>query len=117
MACGQRTDGNKAAGVGPIPHGYAVAYGIVCELFLSCVKTGFPTEIMHETVRYIKEYYGKMPITCDDYPTLFELMTHDKKNTAGTINFTLLSGIGGVMINQTATRDEIYEALDFYREC
>ena len=117
MACGLRTDGNKAAGVGPIPHGYAVAYGIVCELFLSCVKTGFPTEIMHETVRYIKEYYGKMPITCDDYPTLFELMTHDKKNTAGTINFTLLSGIGGVMINQTATRDEIYEALDFYREC
>ena len=34
-----------------------------------------------------------MPITCDDYPTLLELMTHDKKNVAGTINFTLLGDI------------------------
>lgn len=116
MERGQRLDGTKAPGVGPIPHGYAVAYGIVCELYLSCKKAGFPTEVMHTTVRYINEYYGKMPLSCDDYPTLFELMTHDKKNTAGTINFTLLSGIGDVRINQTATRDEIYEALDFYRE-
>ena len=100
----------------PIPHGYAVAYGMVCELYLSCVKAGFPTDIMHTTVRYINDCYGKMAVTCDDYPTLFDLMTHDKKNTAGIINFTLLSSVGGIEINQTATRDEIYEALDFYRE-
>jgi 3-dehydroquinate synthase len=43
-------------------------------------------------------------------------MTHDKKNVAGTINFTLLGDIGDIRINQTATKDEIYEALDFYRE-
>ncbi|MEE1316005.1 MAG: 3-dehydroquinate synthase, partial [Prevotella sp.] len=100
----------------PIPHGYAVAYGIVCELYLSCVKTGFPQDIMRQTARYINEWYGRMPLTCDDYDTLFELMTHDKKNTAGTINFTLLSSVGGIEIDQTATREEIYEALDFYRE-
>ena len=69
-----------------------------------------------ETVAFINEHYGKMNITCDDYATLFELMTHDKKNVAGTINFTLLGGIGDIRINQTATRDEIFEALDFYRE-
>lgn len=102
----------------PVLHGYAVAYGLVAELYLSCVKTGFPQDKMRQTVRYIKDVYGTMDITCDDYPVLFELMTHDKKNTAGTINFTLLSSIGtdGIMINQTATREEIYEALDFYRE-
>jgi len=100
----------------PIPHGYAVAYGIVCELYLSCVKTNFPQDIMRTTIKYIDEYYGKMPITCDDYDALFELMTHDKKNTAGIINFTLLTNIGGIEINQTATKDEIFEALDFYRE-
>lgn len=101
----------------PVLHGHAVAYGIICELFMSCVKTGFPQDVMRQVVNYIKEYYGKMTITCDDYPTLFELMTHDKKNTAGKINFTLLSDVGGIEINQTATREEIYEALDFYREC
>lgn len=100
----------------PVPHGYAVAYGIVCELFLSCVKVGFPQDTMRQVVRYINDYYGKMAITCNDYPTLFELMTHDKKNTAGIINFTLMSSIGGIEINQTATKEEIYEALDFFRD-
>lgn len=100
----------------PVLHGYAVAYGIICELYLSCLKTGFPTDIMRRTVQFIRRNYGCMTITCDDYPALRELMTHDKKNTAGTINFTLLGGIGDIRINQTATRNEIYEALDFYRE-
>ena len=43
-------------------------------------------------------------------------MKHDKKNTQGFINFTLLSDIGGIKLNQTASREEIFEALDFYRE-
>ena len=101
----------------PILHGYAVAYGLISELYLSTVKTGFPSDKMHQTVSFIKEHYGKMAITCDDYPTLLELMTHDKKNVAGTINFTLLGGIGDIRINQTASKEDIYEALDFYREC
>ena len=100
----------------PILHGYAVAYGLICELYLSCIKTGFPTDKMHQTVSFIHEHYGKMDITCDDYPQLLEFMTHDKKNVAGVINFTLLGGIGDIRINQQATKDEIYEALDFYRE-
>ncbi len=100
----------------PVLHGYAVAWGLICELYLSCIKTGFPTDKMHQTVGFIKEHYGKMTITCDDYPALLELMTHDKKNVADTINFTLLGAIGDIRINQTATKEEIYEALDFYRE-
>ena len=100
----------------PLLHGYFVAFGLVCELYLSAVKTNFPTDKMRQTVSFIREHYGRMPITCDDYPTLFEFMTHDKKNTAGRINFTLLGGIGDILINQTATKEEIYEALDFYRE-
>ena len=101
----------------PVLHGYAVAWGLICELYLSAIKTGFPSDKMHQTVNFIKEHYGKMTITCDDYPTLLELMTHDKKNVAGIINFTLLGGIGDIRINQTASKQDIYEALDFYREC
>ena len=100
----------------PILHGYAVAYGLVVELYLSCVKTGFPTDKMRQTVQFIKEHYGRMAITCDDYPHLLELMHHDKKNEGSAINFTLLAGIGDLRINQTATEEEIKEALDFYRE-
>ncbi len=100
----------------PVLHGYAVAFGMVCELYLSAVKAGFPVDKMRQTVRFIHENYGRFSFTCDDYPVLLELMTHDKKNTAGIINFTLLGDIGDIRINQTATKAEIEEALDFYRE-
>jgi 3-dehydroquinate synthase len=100
----------------PILHGYAVAYGLVVELYLCCVKTGFPQDKMRQTVTFIKEHYGRMNITCDDYPKIIELMHHDKKNVGSAINFTLLGGIGDIRINQTATEDEIKDALDFYRE-
>lgn len=100
----------------PVLHGYAVAYGMVCELYLSARKTDFPTDKMHQTVRFILDHYDRLPYTCDDYPELLELMRHDKKNTSGIINFTLLGGIGDIRINQTATKEEIEEALDFLRE-
>ena len=100
----------------PVLHGYAVAYGLIPELWLSVVKTGFPTEKMRQTVNFIKENYGSLPITCDDYDELIELMRHDKKNQDGIINFTLLGGIGDIRINQSATINEIKEAFDFFRE-
>lgn len=100
----------------PVLHGYAVAWGLIVELYLCCVKTGFPADKMRQTVTFIREHYGRMAVTCDDYPRLLELMHHDKKNTGNTINFTLLGNIGDIRINQTATEDEIREALDFYRE-
>ena len=100
----------------PILHGYAVAFGLIPELYLSVAKTGFPTEKMRQTVNFIKEFYGTLDITCDDYDELIELMHHDKKNQNGIINFTMLGGIGDIRINQTATTEEIKEALDFFRE-
>ncbi|MBO4464989.1 MAG: 3-dehydroquinate synthase [Prevotella sp.] len=100
----------------PILHGYAVAYGLMCELYLSVMKTGFPVDTMRQVNSFILEHYGRMTITCDDYPTLLQLMTHDKKNTGSQINFTLLHGVGDLALNQTATKEEIEEALDFYRE-
>jgi 3-dehydroquinate synthase len=72
--------------------------------------------MMRQTVNYIHEHYGSLPITCDDYDELIELMTHDKKNIDNTINFTLLGGIGDIRINQTATIEEIKDALDFFRD-
>ena len=100
----------------PILHGYAVAFGLIPELYLSVAKTGFPTDKMRQTVTFIKENYGTLNITCDDYDELIELMHHDKKNQNGIINFTMLGGIGDIRINQTATTEEIKEALDFFRE-
>ena len=100
----------------PLLHGYAVAFGLIGELYMSARKAGFPTEKLHQTARFIRENYAQTEFTCNDYPTLLNLMRHDKKNTSGVINFTLLHNIGDIRINQTATDEEICEALDFIRE-
>ena len=101
----------------PVLHGYAVAWGIVCELYLSYIKVGFPKEKMRQTIQFIKENYGGFAFNCKQYDQLYELMKHDKKNTAGVINFTLLKEVGDICLNQTADKDTIYEMFDFYREC
>lgn len=101
----------------PALHGYAVAWGIVCELYFSHLKVGFPKDKLRQTVNFIKENYGTFAFDCQMYNKLFEFMKHDKKNTAGAINFTLLEEVGKVIINQTATKEEIFDMLDFYREC
>lgn len=97
-------------------HGYAVAWGLVCELYLSVRHTGFPKDKLWQTLQFVKENYGKFSFDCKQYDRLYELMTHDKKNTAGVVNFTLLGEVGDIRINQTATREEIFDMLDFYRE-
>lgn len=100
----------------PVLHGYAVAFGLIAELYLATTRTDFPTERMRQTVNFIRAYYGSLPITCNDYPELIELMHHDKKNRGSEINVTLLGGIGDIRINQTITENDIKEALDFFRE-
>ena len=107
---------SPAPGNRPLLHGYAVAFGLIGELYMSARKAGFPTERLHQTARFIRENYAQTEFTCNDYPTLLDLMRHDKKNTSGIINFTLLHNIGDIRINQTATDEEICEALDFIRE-
>ena len=100
----------------PILHGYAVAYGMICELYLSHVKCGFPLRELQVAVQFIREHYGRLLITCDDYDELLQWMQHDKKNTQNHIRFTLLRAAGDYLLDQTATNEEIKSALDFFRE-
>lgn len=100
----------------PVLHGYAVAWGIVCELYLSSVLLGFPSAHFHPTVRFVRETYGQFSFTCKDYDRLLDYIRHDKKNVGGQTNFTLLAGIGQIRLDCHANRDLICEALDFLRE-
>ncbi len=100
----------------PVLHGYAVAWGMICELYLSHKLLGFPKETLMQAVSLIKNAYGSYFISCKNYDRLFEFMTHDKKNDAQEINFTLLKNIGDIHINQNADKKLIFEALDFYQE-
>jgi len=100
----------------PILHGYAVAWGIVCELYLSFILLEFDKTVLMKIARFVKYNYGAFTFDCDNYQRIYELMTHDKKNESDAINFTLIKAIGDIKINQTAERKEIEEVLDFYRD-
>ena len=98
----------------PIHHGHAVAYGMIAELYLSVKKCSFPLEDFQHLTNWLINLYGKFQISENDFDSLFELMTHDKKNEAGRINFTLLSEIGKIEINQNCERELIFESLAHY---
>jgi len=100
----------------PIQHGYAVAWGLVCELYLSFIQLGFNKNVLMKIACFVKENYGVFTFDCKNYKRIYELMQHDKKNETGVINFTLLKAVGDIQINQTANKKEIEETLDFYRE-
>ena len=97
----------------PVPHGYAVAWGLVAELYLSHKMCNFPKKTLDIISEFILQHYGTFAFTQKDYDTLYQYMIHDKKNVGDTINFTLLSDIGEIEINQTADRGMIEEGLGY----
>ena len=101
----------------PCLHGYAVAWGVIGELYLSHLREGFPVDKLRQTVAFIKEVYGTFDFSCKQYDELYALMLHDKKNVGTEIRFTLLAAIGDIRIDRTVGKEEIFEMLDFVREC
>lgn len=102
----------------PMPHGYAVAFGILVEMIISHSLEAFPSAELYRYAAYLKDQgYGSLDVSCNDYQALLEYMRHDKKNdTPSQINFTLLSAPGQPLIDRTASADEILAAFDIFRD-
>lgn len=99
----------------PILHGFGVACGTLVELYLSQKVCDFSKTDFDELTKWILGIYGKFEIQDSDFDRLFELMTHDKKNESGRINFTLLPKVGEIAINQNCEKELIFEALNYYK--
>lgn len=100
----------------PVPHGYAVAWGLVTEAILSHILLKFPSEDVHRLGNFVRDNYQDFPFTCDDYDDLLDLMRHDKKSRDGEISCTLLASIGDYRIDQTVAPDDVTAALDVLRD-
>ena len=99
-----------------LSHGFAVAYGIICELYLSALLQEFPFDKMKQTLMFIHSLYPTFPFACNDYNKMIDLMRHDKKNKGQDINFSLLKDIGSLALNTVVGEEDIKNALDFLRE-
>jgi len=102
----------------PVPHGFAVAHGLLVEMIISHLTLQFPSDELYRYVELLRNAYAPAPqISCKDYPTLLNLMRHDKKNrSASEINFTLLSAPGRPLIDQVVAPETIEAALDLYTD-
>ena len=100
----------------PVPHGYAVAWGLVAETILSHLLLGFPSADLQRLAQYVREHYGTPGVTCDDYPSLLKLMRHDKKSRHGEINCTLLRQLGQPSLDHAIGDEDINTALDIARD-
>jgi 3-dehydroquinate synthase len=97
-----------------IPHGYAVLYGMIAELYLSVTKLDCPKEPLQALTQIMLHYYGRPQCKCSDREALISLMQHDKKNErAAEINCTLIRSIGQPVINQIISPEDASEALDY----
>jgi 3-dehydroquinate synthase len=99
----------------PILHGFAVAYGMIAELYLSHKVCNLPLATLNELSDWLIKIYGKYRIEDNQFEEFYQLMTHDKKNEGTRVNFTLIPSIGEVAINQNCDKKLIFEALNYYK--
>ena len=96
-----------------IPHGFAVMYGMVAELFLSVEKKHFPQTIFEQLKEVWQTYYKTLPITPADYETIIAWTHKDKKNTqTDQINCTLLADFSRPYVNQIVSEKELKLAME-----
>ncbi len=95
-------------------HGEAVAIGLICESFLSHKVVGLSAQSLDKISTYIINHYGKYKLKKSNFSTYLHLMTKDKKNENQIINFTMISEIGTIILNQTANNSLIQESLEYY---
>ena len=103
-----------------LPHGIAVAHGILWELILSATADcgrghTLPSMDLYPYAEMLRESYPEAGVKCTDIDTLVSLMRHDKKNTSPeSINFTLLDAVGSPVWDMHPSEEEIRGAFEIY---
>lgn len=101
----------------PLPHGCAVALGLVAELALSCLYTGLESRWLNMTAVCVRDLFPGFGFSCKDYDDLYEIMLHDKKNTGdGRVSFVLFHAPGDYVLDARLHRAEIEAGFDVMRD-
>lgn len=95
----------------PTLHGFAVAWGMRAESFLSFSK-GLISEDMHNEINdFLKDKFPPFQLKASSLKEILKLIYNDKKNSDGMIKCTLLKGIGEAVYDQSISDLEILDAL------
>lgn len=98
----------------PLTHGEAIAYGMVCEAYLSAKYCNLSISELENISNYILSIYPKYSINEKRFNSLIKLMQSDKKNEDGHMMFSLLDSIGKCEFNIRVTTNDILDSLKYF---
>lgn len=99
----------------PVSHGEMVALGMICEAKLSYFEGLLDKATSRDIIENIRKFFPYISIDSFSNESILSLMKNDKKNTNGTINFSLIKDVGEAVYNFKASEYNILKSLDFYR--
>ncbi|MDR1792931.1 MAG: 3-dehydroquinate synthase [Bacteroidales bacterium] len=94
-----------------IPHGHAVAEGMLSAAYISYLKNMLYLSQLQEIKTVIRRFFPPLSIPKNDYSLIYQYTLSDKKHSSQSANFTLLTSIGQSIVNQDVSKKEIIEAM------
>lgn len=98
-----------------ITHGEAVAIGMICESKIAEVTGLLTTQVCDDIVSNILKFFPAHDISRITNEQIVEMMNHDKKNTNGNIQFSLIDMLGHCNFNVSVDTLNIHYGVNFYR--
>lgn len=98
----------------PLLHGEAIAVGMICESYLSCLKTWIDKETLTHINTFLHKTYEQLPSSLLDHSAIIASLAVDKKSENGVPLFSTISSIGECMVNVKFEEHQIRKALEYY---
>ena len=99
-----------------IPHGEAVAIGMICETHLSYLSGFIAEHTANEIITEIRKFYPYRSIDSFSMDDILAIIKNDKKNSGETINFSLLDEIGNAIYDCNIPQNAIISSLHYYQK-
>lgn len=99
-----------------ILHGEAVAIGMICETYLSYRLGNISEEELFGIKEFIIANFGHHPKMVNQEQQLITIMTKDKKNKNGIVQFSLLKSVGDAYFDIKLPVETILESFIFYKQ-
>ena len=99
-----------------LKHGEAVIAGIISALYLSNKKDLLPGKDLEKLIELPLKVKLPGNFLSNDFDSIIDFMEGDKKNREGQIRFILLSGIGKILTDIGARKEDILYAIEKTRQ-
>jgi len=94
----------------PVPHGFAIAAGMLIEAWLSIQHAKLSVQEFEEIAEVLQHFYPVLDFTTLDIDGILAFLKQDKKMEDGKSRFTLLTAIGKAKIDVDISENDVRSA-------